>query len=105
MTLRQYLLPVLLACLAAPAFASLKEDLDAAAKVPAGDHAAWTRAREKLVVAGTEALKELQAAGAADQWTPEGWTRALAAECARLRIEKPEQAAKVDSPRGVDPQF
>lgn len=105
MKLPQALVPVLLALLAAPVVAGVKEDLDSAARVAAGDHAAWARARDKLVAAGEPALNELEAAGAAGQWTAANWPRALAAESARLRIQKPEHAAKVDNPRGIDPAF
>jgi len=105
MTARNFSAVVLCVLMAAPAFASLKEDLDAAAKVAPGDHSAWTRVRDRLVAQGKESLKELEAAAAADNWTAAGWTRALAAEVARLRIARPELAQQVDNPKGINPEF
>lgn len=97
---------LLIALMLAPAaFAGVSEDLDAAAKVRAGDHAAWIKARDKLVGGGDAVLEDLKAAAADKNWTAEGWTRALAAETARLRIQKPDLAKQVDAPRGIDPEF
>lgn len=94
-----------LAALAAPALrADLKADLDAAALVQPGDHAKWVQARDRIVALGAPALDDLAKAAAAENWTARGWTRALAAESARLRIAQPELAPQVDNPRGIDPQ-
>ncbi len=94
-----------LAALLAPALhADLKADLDAAAQVQPGDHANWVKARDKIVALGAPALDELAKAAAIENWTAKGWTRALVAESARLRIEKPELAPQVDSPRGINPE-
>lgn len=99
-------LAILALTLLAPALsADLATDLDNAARVQPGDHANWVKARDIVVGHGTDALAELATAAAAENWTAEGWVRALTAEVARLRIAKPDLATAVDNPRGVDPEF
>ncbi|MCL4729899.1 MAG: hypothetical protein KJ044_05600 [Planctomycetes bacterium] len=95
-----------LAALLAPALAAdLKTDLDAAARAQPGDHAGWVKARDRVIAHGQAALPEVRQAAAPEHWTAEGWMRALVAEVARLRLEKPELARTVDEPRGLDPAF
>ena len=48
-------------------------------------------------------MHELRLAGDEENWTANGWVRALVAEACRLRIEKPEVAKDVDTPNGLDP--
>lgn len=100
-----FLALALSAMLAPAAMADLQSDLDAAAAVTPGNHAGWIIARNKLVAAGEGAIADLAAAAAPEKWTQQGWPRALAAEVARLRITQPELAEKVDSPRGINPEF
>lgn len=78
--------------------------LDTAAAVEVGDHKAWLEARNAIVAQGEAALPDLRAAAAEENWTREGWVRALAAEVCRVRIEKPEIATDVDSPQGLKPE-
>lgn len=99
-------LAILALTLLAPALcADLATDLDNAARVQADDHANWVKARDRVVAHGPEAVAELTKAASAENWTADGWARALTAEVALLRITKPELATAVDSPRGVDPAF
>jgi len=95
-----------LSALLAPALcADLKTDLDNAALVQPGDHANWVKARNIVIGHGADALAQLTEAAKPENWTAQGWVRALAAEVARLRISQPELAAKVDTPRGINPEF
>ncbi|MCZ7607498.1 MAG: hypothetical protein M5U25_15815 [Planctomycetota bacterium] len=98
-------LAILLTLLLAPALAASELDtlLDEAAAVKAGDHKAWLEARGRIIALGEDALPGLRAAGAEANWTQDGWLRAMVAEACRLRIDKPETAAAVDAPRGIDP--
>lgn len=83
--------------------AAVNKHLDAMAQVKRGDAASWKEARADVLEFGETALPLLEAAAADDNFTREGWRRALAAEVCRLRISKPELAAEVDKPRGIDP--
>ncbi|MCB9935995.1 MAG: hypothetical protein H6840_09910 [Planctomycetes bacterium] len=98
-------LTILFILLLAPALAAseLETLLDEAAAVKAGDHKAWLEARGRIIALGEDALPGLRAAGAEANWTQDSWPRAMVAEACRLRIEKPETAAAVDAPRGIDP--
>lgn len=98
-------LAILALTLLAPALAAdLATDLDNAARVQAGDHANWVKARDRVVAHGPDAVAELSKAASAENWTADSWVKALAAEVIRLRISKPELAAKVDSPQGLNPE-
>lgn len=77
--------------------------LDEAASLKAGDAKGWTVIRESVLEQGESALPALLAAGASENWTREGWQRAMAANALRLRIEKPEWAAVCDNPEGIQP--
>ncbi len=86
-----------------------QQDLDTAlddmAKIAPGDATAYAAARDKVLAMGAGIVDALAVRGATDKWTPAGWVRALCAESCRIRLTKPEMAAAVDKPRGVDPAY
>lgn len=96
----------LLCLLLAPALAAqdINALLDEAAAVKPGDAEAWISARGRILALGEDALPALAQAATAENWTAEGWVRAMAAEACRQRIANAEIASVVDSPRGIDPE-
>jgi hypothetical protein len=100
------IIAIMLGALLAPALlaADVSTLLDEAAAVKAGDSKAWISARDEIVKLGDEAVPELSKAGAEENWTREGWVRAMAAEACRLRIQNPDAAGIVDQPSGLNPE-
>lgn len=101
------LIAITLAALAlAPALTSaeLAPLLDEAAAVKPGDAKAWLAVRGRILELGQDALPELKAAGADDEWTQSGWVRAMAAKTCATRLENAELAEAADQPEGLDPK-
>lgn len=96
------ILPLLFAPLLAAQ--TVDELLDQAGQVAAADHESWIKLRDKLTAKGEDAVPALAAASGADQWTENGWVRAMAAEAVRLRILHPEPVVTIDSPPGINPE-
>jgi hypothetical protein len=97
---------ILLCALAACALnaGTLRDALDRAAAVAAGDSEAYVALRAEILAMGHDALPGLREAAAQEHWTLEGWPRALAAEACRLRLERPELAEIVDHPPSLKPE-
>lgn len=93
----------LLATLLVAQASELDGALDRLAAVKPGDGAAYVEARDRVLAFGKDALPALEARGAPDRWTDAGWVRAAAAESCRLRLSRPDLAAAVDRPEGIDP--
>ena len=100
------MIAIMLGVLLAPALlaADVGPLLDSAAAVKAGDSAAWISARDEIVQLGDAAVPELAKAGAEENWTRDGWVRAMVAEACRLRIENPDAAKIADKPEGLNPE-
>lgn len=80
--------------------ARAQDAIDRLSEIAPGRSAEYIALRESFDASDLPLLK---AAATPGQWTRENWTRALAAEACRLRIEEPELAAELDRPRGLDP--